>query len=238
MPTREIEYQADGARMVGLMATPDGGGSGPAVLVAHEGGGLTDHARGRARRLAQLGYVAFALDYFGGGKPLAMEQAQPKIRAWVADPAGIRARAGAALDLLLAEPGVDAERVAAIGFCFGGATSLELARTGADLKAVVGFHPGLNTTRQSESRNIKGKVLMLVGAEDPIVPPELRLEFERDMNSAGVDWRLVLYGGVAHSFTNPEIDALGYPGFAYAASADRRSWREMLALFEETIGVP
>lgn len=238
MKTREIEYQADGERLVGLMAVPTGGGSGPAVLVAHEGPGLTDHARDRARRLAQLGYVAFALDYHGGGKPLPMEQAQPRIRAWVADPAGIRARAQAALDLLTAEPGVDAQRVAAIGFCFGGTTSLELSRTGADLKAVVGFHPGLTTTRQAESKNIKGKVLMLLGAQDPIVPPELRLDFERDMTAAGVDWRLVLYGGVAHSFTNPEVDALGYPGFAYNGAADRRSWREMLDLFEETIGVP
>jgi len=238
VPAREIAYEADGERMVGLMATPDGGGSGPAVLVAHEGGGLTDHARGRARRLADLGYTAFALDYYGGGKPLPMDQAQPKIRAWVADPSGIRDRAQAALDLLLAEPGVDAQRVAAIGFCFGGTTSLQLARTGADLKAVVGFHPGLNTTSQAESKNIRGRVLMLVGAEDPIVPPELRLDFERDMTAAGVDWRLVLYGGVGHSFTNPEVDALGFPGFGYHAAADRRSWREMLDLFEETIGVP
>jgi dienelactone hydrolase len=236
--TRKVEYEADGERMVGLMAAPSGGGSGPAVLVAHEGPGLTDHARERARRLAQLGYVAFALDYHGGGKPLSLEDAQPRIRAWVADPTGIRARAQAALDILLAEPGVDAGRVAAIGFCFGGTTSLELARAGADLKAVVGFHPGLNTTRQAESANIRGKVLMLLGAEDPIDSPDLRLAFEQDMTAAGVDWRIVLYGGVGHSFTNPDVDAMGIPGFGYHAATDRRSWREMLDLFGETIGAP
>jgi len=235
---REVEYQADGERMIGLMATPDGGPSGPAVLVSPEAPGLTDHCRDRARQLAGLGYAALAVDFHGGGKPLPVEEAQPRLRAWVADPAGIRARLGAALDVLLAEPGVDRDRVAAIGFCYGGAASLELARTGADLKAVVGFHPGLNTTRQAESRNIRGKVLMLVGADDPIVPPEMRLAFETEMTEAGVDWRLVLYGGVGHSFTNPLIREFNLPRFAYDAQADRRSWRAMLDLFAETIGAP
>lgn len=238
MQTRDIPYEADGERMVGCMAVPEGGGSGPAVLVAHEGPGLTEHCRDRARRLAQLGYVAFALDYHGGGQPLPLEQAQPRLRDWVADPTGIRARARAAFDILRAEPGVDRSRVAMIGFCFGGATALELARTGADLKAIVGFHPGLNTTRQAESGAIKGKVLMLVGADDPIVPPDLRLAFEKDMTAAKVDWRLVLYGGVGHSFTNPEVDAMNLAGFGYHGGADRRAWREMLDLFGETIGVP
>lgn len=236
--TREIEYPADGEQMVGLMAVPEGGSLGPAVLVSHEGPGLTDHCRDRARRLADLGYVAFALDYHGAGAPIPLEDAQRRLRAWVADPAGIRARAQAGLDLLLAEPGVDPQRVAAIGFCFGGAASLELARTGADLKAVVGFHPGLNTTRQAESVNIKGKVLMLVGAADPIVPQDLRVAFERDMTEARVDWRINLYGGVGHSFTNPEVNAMNLPGFGYDAQADARSWRAMLDLFAETIGIP
>lgn len=235
---RAIEYEADGAQLIGLMCVPERGGVGPAVLVSHEGPGLTDHARDRARRLADLGYVAFALDYHGGGKPLALADAQPRIRAWVADPTGIRARAKAGLDLLLAEPGVDPARVAAIGFCFGGTTSLELARTGADLKAVVGFHPGLNTTRQAENVNIKGKVLMLVGAADPVVPPELRTAFEQHMSEAGVDWRMILYGGVGHSFTNPDVDAFNLPGYGYHADTDRRSWRAMLDLFAETIGTP
>jgi dienelactone hydrolase len=236
--TRDIEYAADGERMVGFMAVPHGGGSGPAVLVAHEGPGLTDHARDRARRLADLGYVAFALDYHGGGQPIPLDQAQPRLRAWVADPTGIRARAQTALDILRQEPGVDSACVAAIGFCFGGTTSLELARTGADLKAVVGFHPGLNTTRQAESANIKGKVLMLVGAADPIVTPQNRADFEKDMTEAKVDWRLVLYGGVGHSFTNPDADAFRMPGFSYHAATDRRSWRAMLDLLAETIGTP
>ena len=181
---RTVGYEADGAHLVGLMCAPEGGGSGPAVLVSHEGPGLTDHARDRARRLADLGYVAFALDYHGGGAPIPLDQAQPRLRAWVADPTGIRARAQAALDLLLAEPGVDPSRVAAIG-----------------------FHPGLNTTRQAESRNIKGEVLMLVGADDPIVPPDLRLAFEKDMTEAKVDWRLVLYWESATPSPTPRSTA-------------------------------
>jgi len=238
MPAREVAYSADGADMLGFLATPDGGGRGPAVLVAHEAPGLTDHCRDVARRLAALGYVAFALDYHGGGRPLPIEEAQPRLRAWIADPAGIRRRAQAALDVLLAEPGVDPARVAAAGYCYGGNVSLELARTGAALAAVAGFHPGLATTRQAESLNIKAQVLMMIGAEDPLVTPEQIQDFQREMTAAGVDWRLILYGGAPHSFTNPDAAVFGIPGLAYHAETDRRSWRAMLDLFAETIGAP
>jgi dienelactone hydrolase len=236
--TFEIAYEADGERMVGFLAAPASGGTGPAVLVAHEGFGITDNARDRARRLAQLGYVAFALDYHGEGQRRPAEQAMARIDAWQADPTGIRARTQAALDVLCATAGVDSGRIAAIGFCFGGAAVLELARSGADLKAVVGFHPSLRTARGAESQNIVGHVLMLVGTDDPFAPLEHRLEFEREMTAAKANWRMILYGGVQHSFTDPNAGDIGMAGIAYDAAADHHSWRAMLDLFEDTIGRP
>ena len=124
-------------------------------------------------------------------------------------PTGIRARATAALDVLKSQKEVDATRLAAIGYCFGGTTALELGRCGADVKSIVGFHSGLVTTRIEDARNIKGKVLVCIGAEDPIIPPEQRAAFETEMKTGGCDWRLQLYGGAGHSFTNTDIDTYG-----------------------------
>ena len=235
MPTQDIEYTVDGVTMIGRLARPVGQANGGAVLVAHEGPGLSEHTYTVTRRLADLGYAAFALDYHGGGQAVGMDVARVSIGAWLADPAGIRVRATAALAVLTAQPGVDAARVAGIGYCFGGTTVLELARSGADLAAVVGFHSGLGTARPQDAANIKGKVLALIGTADPLIPPEQRVAFEAEMSAAKVDWRMTLYGGVGHSFTNPEAVGYKMPGIAFDADADRRSWREMLALFAETI---
>jgi dienelactone hydrolase len=165
--------------------------------------------------------------------PLA--DARPRIAAWIADPTGIRARAAAALDVLKSRKEVDATRLAAIGYCFGGTTSLELGRAGCDLKAIVGFHSGLATARPQDAANIKGKVLVCIGADDPIIPPEQRADFEKEMKAAGIDWRLQLYGGVGHSFTNPAADSRGMKGFFYHEATDRRSWNAMIELFNETL---
>jgi dienelactone hydrolase len=238
MKFQDIAYSADGADMVGYLATPTEGGIGPAVLLGHEGPGHSDHVRIRARRLAAMGYVAFALDYHGGGKAIPMDQAMGALRGWWADPTGIRTRAKAALDILTAQPGVDPKRVAAIGYCFGGTTALELARAGEEIAAVVGFHAGLQTARPQDAVNIKGKVLVCIGAADPLVPPEQRTAFETEMTEAKVDWRMNLYGGVEHSFTNPDADAANMPGIKFHGLTDRRSWRAMIDLFSETIGVP
>ncbi|HLI65236.1 MAG TPA: dienelactone hydrolase family protein [Caulobacteraceae bacterium] len=235
MKTQDIEYQADGAELVGYLAVDDAkAGKRPGIIVAHEGGGLTDHAKRSARRLAEAGYIAFALDYYGGGKPLAdINTAMPRIMAWMADPTGIRARAHAALGVLTSQPETDAERLAGIGYCFGGTTVLEMARAGEPLKAVVGFHSGLGTGRPAQAGAVKAKVLVQIGADDPIIPPDQRTAFEAEMKAAGVDWRMLVYGGAGHSFTNPDSSALGRPGFAYDKSADERSWRAMLDLFDE-----
>jgi len=232
--TRDIEYDADGAKMVGRLALPDGTGKRSAVLIAHEGPGLDDYQRSRADRLAELGYVAFALDYHGGGKSIDdRDEMMARLGVLIDNPDRTRALAQAGLEVLLADPRADASKVAAIGYCFGGTVVLELARGGAELKAVVAFHPGLANLRPKDSSNITGKVLVCVGTEDPLIPVEQRLAFEAEMRSAGVDWRMNLYGGAAHSFTHPWADRADIPGIEYHKSSDERSWRAMLDLFEE-----
>ena len=187
--TRDITYEADGRTMIGTLALPDGGGTDqrPGVLVCHEGPGLDDHARERAQRIAdELGYVAFALDYHGDGKPIGdREQMMARIGELRSDPARAFAVGTAGLDILRAEPRCDPARLAAIGFCFGGTLSLELARGGADLKAVVGFHSGLSTVHPEDARNITGKVLALIGADDPMVHADERRAFEEEMRAGG-----------------------------------------------------
>jgi dienelactone hydrolase len=235
MKSDDIEYHADGARLVGTLFVDDAKpGKRPGVLVAPEGGGLVDLTKSIARRLAEAGYVAFAMDYYGDGKPLAdMSQAMPRIGAFMAEPSTIRARATAALAVLASQSQTDTARLAAIGYCFGGTTVLELARSGADLKAVIGFHSGLQTTRPAEPGVVRAKVLTCIGYHDPIIPRDQRLAFEKEMNDAGVDWRMTVYGGAGHSFTNPGVGALGRPGFEYHEDTDRRSWRAMIDLFDE-----
>jgi dienelactone hydrolase len=237
MKVEEIAYEVGGTRYVGTLFVDEARAeTRPGVLLCHEGPGVSDVCKGFARQLAELGYVAYAMDYHGGGQPVDMGQAMQKIMGWMADPSGIRAIATAALKVLTDQPQTDAARLAAIGYCFGGTTSLELARSGADIKAAVGFHSGLATARPQDAANIKGKVLALIGADDPIIPPEQRLDFEKEMTAAKVDWRLVLYGGAGHSYTNPEVGQLGRPGFEYHELTARRSWRAMLDLFDEVFG--
>jgi dienelactone hydrolase len=151
------------------------------------------------------------------------------------DPLRTRAIGRAGLDVLAAEPRTDIERLAAIGFCFGGTLVLELARDGADLKAVVGFHSGLSTPRPQDASNIMGKVLALIGADDPIVDHAQRRAFEEEMTAGGVDWVLTVYGGAEHSFTRPGSEDVGMPGLRYHEPTDRRAWRAMLDLFEEVL---
>ncbi|TAJ83346.1 dienelactone hydrolase family protein [Reyranella sp.] len=237
MHTQDIEYSADGVRMIGQYVVDDGKpGRRAGVLVCHEGPGLTDHTKKIAARLAGLGYAAFAMDYHGDGKPLAdRTQTMARLAPWMADPTGIRTRALAALDVLKSQKEVDPAKLAAIGYCFGGTTALEIGRSGADVKAIVGFHSGLATARPQDAKNIKGKVLVCIGADDPIIPPAQRAGFENEMTAAGIDWRLQLYGGAGHSFTNPAADSRGMKGFFFHEATDRRSWNAMIELFNETL---
>lgn len=238
MHIEDIEYEADGRRMVGTLAVDEyQRGLRPCVLLCHEGPGLDEHVRGRAVRLASLGYLAFALDYHGDGVVMAMDEYMAALGRLMADRSLTQEIGRAGLDVLLSRPEADATRVAAFGYCFGGIMALELARAGAPLAAVVGFHPGAPVPAPDASRNITGSVLMCWGAADPFVPAEARQGFAAEMAEAGVaDWRIELYGGVGHSFTNQHVDDVGVPGLGYDAKADRRSWRSALTLLEETLG--
>ena len=238
MHTETIAYEIDGAEHIGYLAVDrDRGGARPGVLVCHEGPGLGDHERVVCGRLAELGYVAFALDYHGGGKVLAREEMMGILGALRSDLDRTRAVGLAGLSVLAAQAETDACRIAAIGYCFGGTMALELGRAGTDLKAIVGFHSGLGTSRPEDAANITGSVLVNIGADDPMIPPEQRTEFEAEMRAGGVDWQMLVFGGVVHSFTNPAVDALGMPEFiAYSATADQRSWRAMCDLFDAKLG--
>ena len=238
MHIEDIPYTVNGESMLGHLAFDDHrAGLKPAVLVSHEGPGLDGHAKAIAEKLAGIGYTAFALDYHGNGEPPPMDQAMERLGAFRDDPDRACALALAGLDVLLAQPSTDPHRVAAIGYCYGGLLSLELARTGANVKAVVGFHPGFGPPRTEASRRIRARILMCCGTEDPFATRDQRAAFEVEMCEASVsDWSLELYGGVGHSFTNPAADMAKIPGVEYNAMAERRSWKSMLALLDEALG--
>lgn len=230
-----IDYRDGEQAFTGYLADGSRDSHVPGVLVAHEGPGISNHTKERTRRLAELGYVAFAADLYGEAEP-TLERRKQLVKQLRADRPTLRRRVGAAFSMLLAHPHVDPDRTAAIGFCFGGMAVLELARSGADVHAVVGFHADLTTSVAEPAHMFRAKVLMCLGAEDPIVDATQRNGFVAEMTAAKVDWQMLLYGGAGHSFTNRDIDAYGFPGFAYHADADRRSWLAMRAFFDEVLG--
>jgi len=235
MKTEEIAYDVGGKRYLGYLAVDETrAGKRPGVLLAPEAPGRGPLVMSFARKLAAAGYVAFAMDSHGEGEVLTdFDEMMRRIGGFMADPAGIRAIAAAALGVLASCPETDAARLAGIGYCFGGTTVLELARSGAEVKIVVGFHSGLATARPQDAKNIKGQVLVQVGADDPLIPPEQRAAFEKEMRDGGVDYRIMLYGGAEHSFTNPDASSFGRPGIKYDERTDKRSWRAMLDAFDE-----
>jgi dienelactone hydrolase len=240
MHRETLTYQADGLTMKSQLFF-DESASGPraGVLVFPEAFGLGEHAISRAERLAKLGYVALACDLHGEGRLVDdLQEAISLIEPLMANPSRTRARASAALQALTARPEVDRARVASIGYCFGGTMSLELVRAGAELKAVVGFHSGLGTNApKADAKAIKARVLVCIGADDPMIPPEQRAAFESEMREAGVDWQMHLYGNTVHSFTNPEAAKRNMPeAICYSAEADARSWAALRELFSETLG--
>lgn len=234
-PLSPFSYEFGGRPFNGFIADGSEGRLAPGVVVAHEGPGITAHIKERTQRIASLGTVALALDLYGVVDP-PLEEAKALVAALRADPDDLRGRTRAALEALKAQPTVDARRIAVVGYCFGGTAALELARSGADLAGVVGFHAGLDTQRPGDAKNIRCPVLICMGADDPIITEEKRRAFADEMTTAGVDWRMELYGGAGHSFTNRDIDAWNFPGFNYHAAADRRSWAAMLSFFREILG--
>jgi dienelactone hydrolase len=206
------------------------------VLIAYQWRGLTDYEKMRAEMLARLGYVALCADVYGKGvRADDPEVASALVDKYKNDRKLLRARINAALDFLRKQDRVNPQQIAAIGYCFGGTTVLELARSGADVKGVVSFHGGLDSPTPADANKIKGKVLALHGADDPFVPIDEVLAFEKEMREAKVDWQLVSYGGTVHSFTEKAAGDDNSRGTAYNENADRRSWQAMKAFFEEIL---
>jgi dienelactone hydrolase len=236
MQRETLTYRADGLMMKSELFFEPGNGPRAGVLVYPEAYGLNTHALTRAERLASLGYAALACDLHG--EALVVEDLGESIgmlKGLYADPSKTRARAMGGLRALAARPEVDASRIGTIGFCFGGTMSLELARSGADIKAVVGFHSGLATAApKTDAKSIKARILVCIGGDDPFIPPEQRADFETEMRDAGVDWQMHLYGNTVHSFTNPTAANAKRPdALRYSAEADARSWKSMQQLFLE-----
>jgi len=234
--TETVEYNEGGAVLKGYLAYDEGHVSGkrPGVLVVPEWWGLNDYARTRADDLARMGYVAFAADMYGDGTVAkTMDEAATLAGKFKKNRQLMRNRVYAALNVLRDNPLVDPKRVAAIGYCFGGTTVLELARNGARINGVVSFHGGLDTPNPADAQNIKCKVLVCAGANDPFVPPEQVTAFEKEMRDANVDWQLDVYGGAVHSFTNPDSGNDPSKGIAYNEEADKRSWNAMKEFFAE-----
>ncbi len=235
MISRDISYEADDRLMVGSFYAPEEKGKHEAVLVCHEGTGLSDTTRAVAKRLAGLGYAVFALDFHGGGNALPMDELMPRAGELFGNATRFRAIGKAGLDIMLSQPEVDVSSVAVIGYCMGGALAFELARAGTDLKVAVGFHANLVTGMPAEKGMVKAKILALTGSDDPIVDASQRAAFEAEMQAAEVDWQAFVYGGAKHSFTNPNAGDMGHPGIAYDEKADKRSWKAMIDLFDEAL---
>ena len=235
MSSETLSYSVDGGTFFGRIFVPHADASRPCILVCHGGSGAGEHEWTRARRLADLGYLAFAPDLLGGPFP-DRETHVNVLRSLVSDPFRMRRRAIAALEVLRPLPQADPARAAAIGFCFGGTVVLELARSGADIKAVVSFHGRLGSTAPAEPGSIRASVLVCAGAVDPFVGAGERRAFEAEMTRAAADWQMIVYSGALHGFTDRNLDPAVHRGCAYDARADRRSWAAMRQPFREVFG--
>jgi dienelactone hydrolase len=238
--TEAVPYRDGDLALEGYMAYDDSHtGPQPAVLIVHEWWGLNDFAKTQARRLAELGYVAFAVDMYGRGKVTEDPgEAQPWAVALYANPQKWRQRAKAGFDVLAGHARVDRKRIAAIGYCFGGATVQQMAWSGLPLKGVVSFHGSLVPPSTDEARRTRARVLILHGAADTHVSDEDLHKYVDALRGSNIDWQLVMYAGAKHSFTNPKADDLGMPGVGYDERAARRSWRQMRLFLAERFGQP
>jgi dienelactone hydrolase len=237
---KNVEYMADGVTLKGYLAYDSGmKGKGPGILVVHEWWGLNDYARKRAKMLAQLGYTALAVDMYGEGKVAKHPDDAGKFSSEVMknfDTA--KARFTAAEEFLKKQPTVDPERIAAIGYCFGGGVVLNMARQGADLKAVASFHGNLTAVQAAQPGMVKAKIRVYTGADDRFVPSEAVEGFRKEMADANADVKIISYPGAVHSFTNPDATALGKKfnlPLAYNKKADKESWDDMKKFFDEVL---
>lgn len=232
--TKVVDYTVGGVPLQGLIAWDDAAhGKRPGVLVVHEWWGHNEHARAQARRLAEAGYVGFALDMYGKGKLATHpDDAMKFVTEATKDPAVLGARFDAALAELKKDPHVDPARVGAIGYCFGGTVVLSRARLGADLDVVASFHGGLGGLPPVKPGAVKARVLVYTGGADPMIPASQVEAFRKDMADAGANVEIVTYPGAKHGFTNPDAGTFGMDALAYDAAADRESWAAMIKAFK------
>lgn len=230
-----VEYKDGNTVLEGLVAyDAKKAAKRPGILVVHEWTGINSYTRLRLKKLAELGYTAFAADIYGKGvRPSDPQEAGRVATIYKDNRDLLRRRVNLAFEQLKKQKTVDVKKTAAIGYCFGGTAVLELARSGADTLGIVSFHGGLSTPTPKDAKQIKAKVLALHGADDQFVKPEEVAAFEQEMRDGKVDWQLVKYSKAVHSFTNPEAGSDPSKGIAYNAEADRRSWIEMQNFFDE-----
>ncbi len=230
-----VAYSLNGTALEGVLVYNDADSAKrPGILVIHDWMGVGPYVIGRCRQLAELGYVAFAADIYGKGvRPANREEASQQAGIYKKDRALMRARVTAGLNELKKQLLVDPAKIAAIGYCFGGTTVIELARSGAELSGVVSFHGGLDSPTPADGKNIKTKLLILHGADDPFVPADDLQKFQQELRDAKVDWQMVSYGNAVHSFTHKDAGDDPSKGAAYEARADRRSWQAMKSFFAE-----
>lgn len=235
LQTSTVRYNDGDVQLQGYFYWDDAfSGKRPGVMVVHEWWGLTDYVRKRAQMLAKLGYVAFAADMYGKDKITEhasqasewSKQITSNIDLW-------QKRALLGLDVMRTHELVDGTRTAAIGYCFGGATVMEMAYAGAALAGVVSFHGSLPVATPDQARNVRARVLIEHGSADSFIPPERIVKFQAALNAAGADWEMVTYGGARHGFTNPGADVYGIDNVRYNKVADERSWEDMQRFFKE-----
>jgi dienelactone hydrolase len=240
LKTQEVEYKQGTTVLQGFLAWDDAvKGKRPGVLVIHEWWGHNEHAREQARRLAKAGYVGFAIDMFGKGK-LATHPADAKAftAEATATPAIEKGRFDAALAVLKKRPEVNAKQIGAIGYCFGGGVALDMARAGEPLAFVATFHGSLAAKEAAKKGAIKPRLLILAGADDPMVGKDAVAAFKEEMNAAGAKYEVIEYPGAKHGFTNPDAGKFGIPGLEYNAKADQESFAALQKLLTDTFGVP
>ena len=232
--TQTVEYQDGDTVLEGFVAWDSESPAAPGVLIVHQWMGLTDYEKGRCKQLAELGYVAFALDIYGkDNRPANRGEAGKTAGGFKNDRKLYRQRLNLGLEQLRAVAKVDKKRVAAIGYCFGGTGVLELARSGADINGVVSFHGGLDSPTPADGANIKAKLLICHGADDPFVPADEIEAMKKELNTAKVDWQMIYYADAVHSFTQPMAGTDKSRGAAYNEKADKRSWVAMRSFFDE-----
>jgi len=233
--TETVQYRDGDVELQGYLVWDDAlKGKRPGVIVVHEWWGLNDYARKRAEMLAELGYAAFAVDMYGKGRVTEhAKQAGEWAKQINANVAAWQARSLLGLDVLRQQEQVDPGRVAAIGYCFGGATVMQMAYAGADLAGVVSFHGSLPVVTPPQAGNIKSSILVAHGDADGFVPAERIAGFKAALEEAGADWEMITYGGARHGFTNPGAARYGIENVRYDEKADRRSWRAMQRFLDE-----